>query len=213
MPPKPIQPAEVAAIKQALEAALPTLDLSGVKGLYGLAQAILAGRDGLDEAKLYVEQRGLEWTQRLLDGQRYPAYAIVRLIAKDAPSWRPPQALKSTSQPHTATPQATADAERPWWWGALMRALLDALKAHRSANTAQSRAHAHQLAGLLHHLQRAHEVRCEANALHIVIEDAGPTPEELALVTSYIPVLLDRVAGVELRAAHLIPHTAHRRAS
>jgi hypothetical protein len=204
----------VAAIKQAIEDALPTLDLSGVRGLYGLAQQILAGRGGLDEAKLYVERRGLEWTQRLLEGQRYPAYAVVRLIAKDAPSWRPPSASRAPLQAPAAPPQAAPLAQLPDWWSSLLNSLYEALKGHRRHDSAQSRTYAKQLAGLLHHLSRPLQVCYQAGELTILIDDTGPDPDTFELATSYIPYLLQKSERIELTATRIErSSTALRRAS
>lgn len=211
---RPIDRAEVAAIKQAIEDALPTLDMSGVRGLYGLAQQILAGRSGLDEAKLYVEQRGLEWTQRLLEGQRYPAYAIVRLIAKDAPSWRPPSASRAQLQTSAAPPQAAPLAQLPDWWSSLLNGLYEALKGHRRHDSPQSRAYAKQLAGLLHHLSRPLQVCYQAGELTILIDDSGPDPDTFELATSYIPYLLQKSERIELTATRIQRSSAaHQRAS
>jgi anti-sigma28 factor (negative regulator of flagellin synthesis) len=211
---RPIDRAEVAAIKQAIEDALPTLDLSGVRGLYGLAQQILAGRGGLDEAKLYVERRGLEWTQRLLEGQRYPAYAVVRLIAKDAPSWRPPSASRAPLQAPAAPPQAAPLAQLPDWWSSLLNSLYEALKGHRRHDSAQSRTYAKQLAGLLHHLSRPLQVCYQAGELTILIDDTGPDPDTFELATSYIPYLLQKSERIELTATRIErSSTALRRAS
>lgn len=200
--PAPIDRAEVAAIKQAIEDALPTLDMSGVRGLYGLAQQILAARSGLDDAKLYVEQRGLEWTQRLLEGQRYPAYAIVRLIAKDAPSWRPPSS-RALPQSPAAPPQATPLAQLPDWWTSLLNGLYEALKGHRRHDTTQSRTYAKQLAGLLHHLSRPLHVCCQDGELTILIDDTGPDPDTFDIATSYIPYLLQKSDHIELTATRI----------
>ena len=200
---RPIDRAEVAAIKQAIEDALPTLDMSGVRGLYGLAQQILAGRGELEEAKLYVEQRGLEWTQRLLEGQRYPAYAIVRLIAKDAPSWRPPQASRAMHQTPSAPPQAAPLAQLPDWWSSLLNSLYDALKGHRRHDSPQSRTYAKQLAGLLHHLSRPLQVCYQAGELQILIDDTGPDPDTFELATSYIPYVLQKIEHIELTATRI----------
>lgn len=204
----------MAAIKQAIEDALPTLDLSGVRGLYGLAQQILAGRGGLDEAKLYVERRGLEWTQRLLEGQRYPAYAVVRLIAKDAPSWRPPSASRAPLQAPAAPPQAAPLAQLPDWWSSLLNSLYEALKGHRRHDSAQSRTYAKQLAGLLHHLSRPLQVCYQAGELTILIDDTGPDPDTFELATSYIPYLLQKSERIALTATRIErSSTALRRAS
>lgn len=202
-PVKPIDRAEVAAIKQAIEDALPTLDMSGVRGFYGLAQQILTARGGLDEAKLYVEQRGLEWTQRLLEGQRYPAYAIVRLIAKDAPNWRPPSASRALLQSPAAPPQAAPLAQLPEWWSSLLNSLYEALKGHRRQDSPQSRTYAKQLAGLLHHLSRPLQVCCEEGELTILIDDTGPDPDTFELATSYIAHLLQQNERIELSATRI----------
>lgn len=200
--PAPIDRAEVAAIKQAIEDALPTLDMSGVRGLYALAQQILAARGGLDAAKLYVEQRGLEWTQRLLEGQRYPAYAIVRLIAKDAPNWRP-SASRALLQSAAAPPQAALLAQLPTWWSSLLNGLYEALKGHRRHDTPQSRTYAKQLASLLHHLSRPLHVCCQAGELTILIDDTGPDPDTFELATSYIPHLLQKSEHITLTATRI----------
>jgi hypothetical protein len=200
--PAPIERAQVAAIKQAIEDALPTLELSGVKGLYAMAQQILAARGGLDEAKLYLEQRGLEWSQRLLEGQRYPAHAIVRLIAKDAPSWHPPSS-RALLQSLSAPPHASPRAQLPDWWSSLLNSLYEALKGHRREDTHLSRTYAKQLASLLHHLSRPLHVCCQEGQLTILIDDTGPDPDTFDMATSYIPFLLQKSERIELTATRV----------
>jgi len=200
--PAPIERAQVAAIKQAIEDALPTLEFSGVKGLYAMAQQILAARGGLDEAKLYLEQRGLEWAQRLLEGQRYSAHAIVRLIAKDAPSWHPPSS-RALLQTLSAPPQASPHAQLPHWWSSLLNSLYEALKGHRREDTHQSRIYAKQLASLLHHLSRPLHVCCQEGQLTILIDDTGPDPDTFEMATSYIPFLLQKSERIELTATRV----------
>lgn len=215
---KVVERADVAAIKQALEEALPTVELSGVRGLYGMAQTILEGRGELEAARRYVEARGLEWTQRLLEGQRYSPHAIARLIARDAATWRAPSAPKQAAMmpavTHAAPPQDTPPAALPHWWDTLLKQLYEALRGHRRHDTPQSRTYAKELGSLLYHLARAQRVEQAAGQLTITIDDSGPDPDTFALATSYIPILLKRLDDITLGSVRLIrAHQALSRAS
>ena len=206
--------AEVAAIRQALEEALPTVDLSGVRGLYGIAQTILEGRGELEQARRYVEARGLEWTQRLLEGQPYTPHAIARLIARDAMTWRPPAAPKSATVAHAAPPQDAPHVALPPWWDGLLKQLYEALKAHRRNDTDLSRTYAKQLSCLLHHLTRPQRVQLDAGLLTITIDDSGPDPDSFSAATSYIPTLLKRAHDLDLDDVRFLrAHHALSRAS
>lgn len=196
--------AEVAAIKQELEEALPTVDLSGVRGLYGIAQTILEGRGELEAARRYVEARGLEWTQRLLEGQPYTPHAIARLIARDAATWRAPAAPKSAPVAPAAPPQGAPHVELPPWWDGLLKSLYEALKGHRRHDTDQSRIYAKQLSCLLHHLVRPQHIQLASGCLTITIDDSGPDPDTFTLATSYIPILLKRLDDITLDDVRLI---------
>lgn len=217
-PRKVVDRADVAAIKQALEEALPTVELSGVRGLYGMAQTILEGRGELEAARRYVEARGLEWTQRLLEGQRYSPHAIARLIARDAATWRAPSAPKQAAMmpavTHAAPPQDTPPAALPHWWDTLLKQLYEALRGHRRHDTPPSRIYAKELGSLLYHLARAQRVELAAGQLTITIDDSGPDPDTFALATSYIPILLKRANDITLDSVRLIrAHQAISRAS
>jgi hypothetical protein len=217
-PEQPVNSAEVAAVKQALEHALPTLDLSDVRGLYKRAQTILIARGGLDAALLYIEQRGLEWTERLLKGQRYAPHAIIHLIAQDAPTWRAPRqpktpltAPQTAPQTHAAAPGDVSTEALPWWWPHLLRALLDLASAHRRQDSPQSRHCSKLLTALADRLQHAHNATLQNYQLSIEIDALDLPPHDLDQLTSLLPILVERVAGIDCLAASLTQRQ-HRRA-
>lgn len=182
-----------------------------------MAQTILEGRGELEAARRYVEARGLEWTQRLLEGQRYAPHAIARLIARDAATWRAPapkQAARMPAVTPAAPLQDTPAAALPHWWDNLLKQLYEALRAHRRHDTPQSRIYAKELGSLLYHLARAQRVELAASQLTITIDDSGPDPDTFALATSYIPILLKRLDDITLDSVRLIrAHQALSRAS
>jgi hypothetical protein len=217
-PEQPVSSAEVAAVKQALEHALPTLDLSDVHGLYKRAQTILIARGGLDAALLYIEQRGLEWTERLLKGQRYAPHAIIHLIAQDAPTWRAPRqpktpltAPQTAPQTHAAAPGDVSTDALPWWWPHLLRALLDLASAHRRQDSPQSRHCSKLLTALADRLQHAHSAALQNYQLSVEIDALDLPPHDLDQLLTLLPILVERVAGIDCLAASLTQRQ-HRRA-
>ena len=217
-PEQPVNSAEVAAVRQALEHALPTLDLSDVRGLYKRAQTILIARGGLDAALLYIEQRGLEWTERLLKGQRYAPHAIIHLIAQDAPTWRAPRQPKTpltapqiAPQTHAAAPGDVSTDTLPWWWPHLLRALLDLASGHRREDSPQSRTYAALLNALADRLRNAHSALLQNYQLSIEIDALDLPQHDLDQLLTLLPILVERVAGVDCLAASLTQRQ-HRRA-
>ena len=217
---QPVNSAEVAAVRQALEHALPTLDLSDVRGLFKLAQTILIARGGLDAALLYIEQRGLEWTERLLKGQRYAPHAIIHLIAQDAPTWRAPRqpktpltAPQTAPQTHAAAPGDVSTEALPWWWPHLLRALLNLASVHRREDSPQSRHCSKLLNALADRLRNAHSALLQNYLLSIEIDALDLPQHDLEQLTSLLPILVERVAGLDCLAASLVQRpTSHRRA-
>ena len=217
-PEQPVNSAEVAAVRQALEHALPTLDLSDVRGLFKRAQTILIARGGLDAALLYIEQRGLEWTERLLKGQRYAPHAIIHLIAQAAPPWRAPRQPKTPLTAPQTAPQTRAAAHGdvstealPWWWPHLLRALLDLASGHRREDSPQSRTYAALLNALADRLRNAHSALLQNYQLSIEIDALDLPQHDLEQLTSLLPILVERVARLDCLAASLTQRQ-HRRA-